>query len=125
MSKTRKGQNPELKMRWDGSAAWPKTDFGFTPLQYDKTAYEVLGRTNSIGLVGLNIDDGNLDKNLAPILIQRIIKEFAKYGAVAHKNHLIAIAVNPFTANILMEDLETLHFACDQFGQDAETKTLL
>ena len=120
---TRRKQTRDVENQWDGTAAWPRTDYGFTPLNFDKERNEVLGSMNTIGLVCLK--KTQLNKNLAQKLIQRIIKEFLEYGAVATNNVLLALSCNPFAATILMSDLETAGYVCEVEGPDDETKTLL
>jgi len=124
-TETRRKHVGETANRWDGCAAWPMTDYGFTPFDYDKERNEVAGGINRVGMVCLRKNDPELDQDLTPKLIRRIINEFPNYGAVASNNHLLAIAVNPFAATTLMSDLETMDSLLQQLGPDDRTKNLL
>ena len=117
VAQTSRKANKKEETKWNGNAKWPRRNYMGEPEAVDG---DELPSTNSlIGMVKRKKSD------LSPVsqtLIARLCKELKTYGAVPSADRLLAMACNPFTATVLMTELETLCDILTEESKDDDTK---
>jgi hAT family C-terminal dimerisation region len=105
---------------------WSKTDYQFNPVEpEDREGIkngQIKGTTTRIGLVRkdlVHLED------MPKQLIIRLKKEFLNYYEIPRNDHLLALSCNPFTATVLIEDLESFHDVLKETSQKENEKKLL
>jgi len=114
---TRLSRHPESLTHWNADAKWPIRNFAGNPIveKGTKLGTEIEGDMSSISMTKVKTDDLLEPTN---VLISRIIKEFPSYGATPIDDRLLAMACNPFTATVLMNDLGMQWELCNEYAAD-------
>ena len=110
---TRFDKHPDAVTHWDAVAKLPIRNFAGVPIVDEGTK---LGSEIEGGLGVVAMTKVHCDELLAAtqLLIFRIISEFPKCGATPIDDRLLAMACNPFTATVLMNDLELQSELCHE-----------
>jgi hypothetical protein len=102
---TRKSEHPEEVSRWDGS-------YQFPPRRHDGVPIKDIasdGKKKKKKFIPLNpVARGKLNPH-AKRLLDRLCKEMINYGVTPTNDRMLAMACNPLTATLGMEELDFLH----------------